>query len=502
MKGKKWEPLSLLVWAACLVTAVIFTKSAQSQPASSPLSASGFNPSPWYDEGDQHGADFAYAVNSAGDVNGDGYGDIIVGGPKYTTEEYPGGTAFVYYGSASGLPIQPQWTTGGDVQGSRFGGAVSSAGDVNGDGYDDILIGAHEYTIPGSVNVSKQGSIYLFYGSAAGLGTGEADWRFNGDRSEENLGYAVASAGDLNGDGYDDIIVGARRYSVDDKKVGAVLVFYGSAEGLLQTSPDWMVIGDDAGADFGAAVNTAGDVNGDGYDDIIVGAPYYDNGLKIGGAAFVYLGSAAGLAPAGQPDWMMTGGVAEASFGISVDTAGDVNNDGFDDIIIGAPRYPGDQDHDGAVFVFHGSSSGLRTSANWTAVPDQLGALFGYAAAAAGDVNQDGYDDVIVGAYHYNENPEDGQNSIEGAVFVYWGAPVCLQAAGWRAVGEKAETEFGFAVGTAGDITGDGNQDIIVGAPRYQRDNKTILGRVYVYFGLQNDFEWPYQTFLPLIVAE
>ena len=501
MKGKKWEPLSLLIGLVCLVTAVIFTQSVHSQQASNPLALPDLAAAPWYDEGDQHGADFAAAVNSAGDVNGDGYDDIIVGGPKYTTTENPGGTAFVYYGSASGLPLQPQWTTGGAVQGSHFGGAVNSAGDVNGDGYDDILIGAYEYTIPDIANVSHQGRVYLFYGSATGLGTGEADWTFAGDRSDENLGYAVASAGDINNDGFDDIIIGARRYEQNDKKVGAALIFYGSAAGLTQTAPDWTVIGDDPGGDLGASVNTAGDINHDGYDDIIIGAPNFDNGQEVGGAAFVYHGSATGLNQTGVPDWMAVGGVVEASFGTSVDTAGDVNQDGYDDIIIGAPRFPGGQDFDGAVFVFHGSGTGLGTAANWTAVPDQSGSLFGYAAAAAGDVNQDGYDDVIVGAYRYNENPDDGQNSIEGAAYVYWGAPLGLQSTGWHDVGEKAETEFGFAVGTAGDITGDGNQDIIIGAPRYQRDSKTILGRVYVYFGQQSEFEWPYQTFLPLINA-
>jgi hypothetical protein len=500
--GKKREPFSLLIWTACLVTAVFSTKFVQSQPISSPLALPTLNPAPWYDEGEQHGADFASAVSSAGDVNGDGYDDVIVGGPKYIDAGYPGGTAFVYYGSASGLPSEPQWITGGDVQGSRFGAAVSSAGDVNGDGCDDILIGAYDYTIPDLSNVSHQGRVHLFYGATDGLGSDEADWTFEGLTADEHLGYAVASAGDINNDGYDDIIVGARRYEQDDKKVGRVLVFYGSAAGITQTEPDWTVIGDDAGGDFGTSVNTAGDVNNDSYDDIIIGAPNYDNGVDVGGAAFVYFGSSTGLNPTGQFDWKTTGGVADASYGMSVDTAGDINNDDFADIIIGAPRYPGEQDIDGAAFVFHGSSSGPGSEADWTAVTDQAGTLFGHSVAAAGDVNQDGYDDVIVGAYRYNENPDDGQNSIEGAAFLYWGAPIRLQPISWRAVGEKAETEFGYSVSAAGDITGDGNQDVIIGAPRYQRDSKTILGRVYVYFGQDGIFEWPNQTYLPLIVTE
>lgn len=502
MMGKKREPFSLLIWTACLVTAVFLTKFAHSQPISSPFALPTLNPAPWYDEGDQHGAEFAYAVSSAGDINNDGYDDVIVGAPKYTDAGYAGGTAFVYYGSASGLPSEPQWITGGDVQGSRFGAAVSSAGDVDGDGYDDILIGAYDYTIPGSENVSHQGQVLLFYGSDSGLDD-EDVWTFNGETADEHMGYAVAAAGDINNDGYDDIIVGARRYEQDDKKVGRVLVFYGSPDGLTQDAPpDWEVIGDDIGGDFGAAVNTAGDVNNDTFDDIIIGAPNYDNGVDVGGAVFVYLGSSTGLNPTNQYDWKTTGGVVDASYGTSVDTAGDVNNDNFVDIIIGAPHYPVEQDIDGAVFVFHGSSSGPGTEADWTTVTDQSGTLFGYTVAAAGDVNQDGYDDVVVGAYRYNNNPEDGQNSIEGAAFLYWGAPIRLQPIGWRAVGEKAETEFGHSVGAAGDITGDGYDDIIIGAPRYQRDSKTILGRVYVYFGQDGVFEWPYKTYLPLIVAE
>src|SRR5262245_8230060 len=168
----------------------------------------------------------------------------------------------------------------------------------------------------------------------------------------------------------------------------------------------WTAESDQAGAEFGFAVSTAGDVNGDGYSDVIVGAFYYDNGQTDEGRAFVYHGSASGLGS--SPAWTAEGDQASAYFGDSVSTAGDVNGDGYSDVVVGARDYDNGPDvNEGRAYVYHGSVSGLATSPAWTAVSNQAFAGFGWSVSTAGDVNGDGYSEVIVGAALYDNGQTD-----------------------------------------------------------------------------------------------
>jgi hypothetical protein len=161
-------------------------------------------------------------------------------------------------------------------------------------------------------------------------------------------------------------------------------------------------------------VASAGDVNADGYSDVIVGAYGYDNGQSNEGGAFVYLGSASGLSASAR--WTGESDQADADFGYRVASAGDVNGDGYSDVIVGADSYDNGQSQEGRAFVYLGSASGLLPTAAWTAESDQAGAFFGCSVASAGDVNADGYSDVIAGACWFNHD----QNG-EGRTFVYYG---------------------------------------------------------------------------------
>jgi hypothetical protein len=184
----------------------------------------------------------------------------------------------------------------------------------------------------------------------------------------------------------------------------------------LLTSPGWTAEGNQAGAWFGWSVGTAGDVNGDGYADVIVGARGYDSWESGEGRAFVYHGSATGLSAAAG--WTAEGDQGDAQFGWSVGTAGDVNGDGYAEVIVGAWLYDNGEINEGRAFVYHGSSTGLTAgSADWTAEGDQADAWFGNSVGMAGDVNGDGNADVIVGAYLY-----DNGESMEGRAFVYHGS--------------------------------------------------------------------------------
>ena len=417
----------------------------------------------WTAEGNQGGADFGISVASAGDVNGDGFSDVIVGAVEYESRESEvyEGRALVYHGSAAGLSTTANWAVESNRANARLGGAVASAGDVNGDGYDDVIVGASTYTN----DQSAEGAAFVYHGSAAGLST-IPNWMAEGNQTNARLGRSVASAGDVNGDGYADVIVGAPLDDNGSLDEGRAVVYHGSAVGL-SAIPNWAAEGDQIEALFGDSVDTAGDVNGDGYADVIVGASHYDNGESNEGRVFVYHGSASGLFP--SPSWTAEVNRATAFLGSAVASAGDVNGDRYSDVIIAG--------RDNRAFVYHGAAAGLSGAPNWTAQSNQADSLFGL-EVAAGDFNGDGYDDVIVGAPFYDNGQID-----EGRAFMYHGSTVGLSAApSWTMEINQVSSRFGYSVASAGDVNGDGYADVIVGAFFY--DNGEVdEGAAFVYHG-------------------
>ena len=426
----------------------------------------------WVVESDQQGARMGNSVGTAGDVNGDGYSDVIVGAHDYDDDGSDAvGRIYAYYGGPGGLSTTADWIVQGDQGSSYFGNSVGTAGDVNGDGYSDVIAGAHYYN---SGLGWGQGRATVYYGSASGLNP-TANWTVVSDQSPGYFGWAVGTAGDVNGDGYSEVIVAAYGYTNGQTNEGRVFVYHGSATGL-STAADWWAESDQDSAWFGTSVRTAGDVNGDGYSDVMVGAPLYDNGETDEGRAYVYHGSASGLSASAT--WTAEGDQNDASFGRSVGTAGDVNGDGYSDVIVGASSFTNGQMDEGRAYVYHGGATGLSTSPAWTAESDQDSAWFGYSVGTAGDVNGDGYSDVIVGAIGYDNGQAD-----EGGAFVYHGAASGLSAtAAWTAESDQDEADFGHSVGTAGDINGDGYSDVIVGAPWYD-NGQSGEGRAFVYHG-------------------
>ena len=424
----------------------------------------------WIRDGQQAGAQFGGSVASAGDVNGDGYSDVIVGANGYDNGQLGEGAAFVYHGSYFGPSLIPNWTGESNQEGANFGLSVSSAGDVNGDGYSDIIVGAYRFD-NGQLN---EGRAYVYHGSATGVATSPA-WTVESDQDVSEFGSWVSTAGDVNSDGYSDVIIGANKYENGQEFEGRAFVYHGSEEGLA-TSPAWTAEGDQAFARFGYPVSTAGDVNGDGYSDVIIGAFAYDDGQGHIGKAFVYHGSPAGLET--FPAWTAQADQNVDLFGSSVSTAGDVNGDGFSDVLIGAPN----SSNGGETFAYYGSATGLSPNPDWTVESDQLVARFGKSVATAGDVNGDGYSDVIIGADHYS----NGQAN-EGRAYVYRGsANGLIFTPDWITEGEQAQACFGQSVASAGDVNGDGFSDVIVGAWAFD-DGQTTEGRTFVYYGNGGD---------------
>ena len=349
----------------------------------------------WSAEGNQAVAAFGVSVASAGDVNGHGFSDVAVGAPLYDNGQAEEGRAYVYFGSASGLATSPAWTAGNQEL-AYFGRSVGTAGDVNGDGFADLIVGSH-YFDNGEVD---EGRAFVYLGSSSGLASTPA-WTAEADQATARFGTTVATAGDVNGDGYSDVIVGAYLYDDGETDQGRAFLYLGGATGLATTA-NWTAQGDQAGASFGYSVASAGDINGDGFSDVVVGAPEYDGGQTDEGRALVYLGSASG--PGSSPVWTAEVNQATAYYGWSVASAGDVNGDGFSDVVVGAYGFESGAGEGGRAYAYLGSATGLAAEPAWVGQAGRAGATFGISVASAGDVNGDGFSDVLVGARNFTND--------------------------------------------------------------------------------------------------
>jgi hypothetical protein len=430
----------------------------------------------WIAESGQSGSQFGNSIANAGDVNGDGYDDVIVGASFFTDGEDREGKVFVYYGGPNGPSQTPSWTAQSDQAHAEFGVSVAGAGDVNGDGYDDVLIGAHFY----DSGQSNEGAAFLYYGGPNGLAATPA-WVGEGNQLFAFYGISVAGAGDVNGDGYDDIIVGAHYYDAGELNEGAAFVYHGSPTGL-PSIPNWTGQGNQIQAEYGISVAGVGDVNNDGYDDVAVGANKYDNPQLDEGRVFVYYGSPTGLST--SANWTGESNQGDAQFGRSVAGAGDVNGDGYDDLIVGAYRYNNGETNEGRAYVYLGSATGLLTTPDWIVEGNQEWAYFGYSVAGVGDVNNDGYDDVLVGAVWYDDSEVD-----EGAAFLYPGSADGLTTIeALYLPGGQANSGMGAVVAAGGDANGDGYSDVLMSALHYS-NGEPDEGRVFWFPGTANGVE-------------
>ncbi len=412
---------------------------------------------------DQAGSDFGIAISNAGDVNGDGYDDVIIGASSYDNGQTNEGGAFIYYGTADGINTTPAVILEGNQNSASFGTAVSAAGDINGDGYDDVVVGASLYD-NGQTN---EGRVFIFHGSPSGISTTPAATMEN-NQSTSYLGSTVSTAGDINSDGYDDIIAGAPNFDNDQTDEGSVFVYHGTAAGINIT-PVATLESTQAGAFFGKALSNAGDVNGDGYSDIVIGAPYFDGVDVNTGKIFVFHGAAAGIVTVA--DISLSFGEQNAYFGIALTDAGDLDNDGYDDIIVGASKDDNDQIDEGAVYAYHGTSGGISSVVEEFFESNQASAKFGSSVCNAGDVNGDGVNDLVMGA------PFSGAG---GKVFLY--TKSLLGVTTDFIPGQQSIENFGESVSSAGDINGDGFDDVIIGAPRYQ-PLLDETGAAFIYYG-------------------
>jgi len=411
----------------------------------------------------------------------------------------------------------------GEAAGGQAGRSVSAAGDINGDGLDDLVIGA-----PFSdVAASNSGRSYVLFGSQKPLAhpfelatvNGLNGFVLRGIQSNDGSGFSVSEAGDINADGIDDLLIGAPQ--TNGQLIGEAYAFFGSNSGLpnpfdlinLNGLNGVVLTGEDATDYAGFTVSIAGDINGDGIDDVIIGAPSSSAGGGASGISYVVFGSSGAwtnpLALSGldgSNGFALLGSTGDQS-AYSVSAAGDVNGDGFDDLIIGSPYAAADES--GGAYLVFGSGQPFPANVQLGGINGVNGlflvgedplSLTGHSVSGAGDINSDGVDDLIIGAWKSNLNGFDS-----GRAYVVFGSnsslphPFQLSSLnglnGFWIDGQGESERLGFSVSGIGDFNGDGVDDIAVGAPTFggERPNPNSSGRSYVIFGSDQGLPNPFQ---------
>ena len=412
----------------------------------------------------------------------------------------------------AGLDGSDGFVLDGAVDGDATGNSVAGIGDINGDGFEDYVIGAYR----ADPNVENQaGEAIILFGSASGptgidLATISASegFRINGETTSDAAGYSVSGAGDINGDGFADVIVSAPFSGYGSVDAGEAYVIFGGAgvgaSGAIEVSSldgtnGFRLTGIDSYDKIGQSVASAGDINGDGFDDLIVGAPNADpfvgqGPVNNGGESYVLFGAAGTFSPVvGFDDFTgftINGDQPDGYSGLAVSDIGDVNGDGIGDLAIGVP-YGGTSSDNGLTFVVFGTTGGFATQIQLSdlaysggqvginIVGSTIGERTGYALSGAGDVNGDGFEDFLIGS-----SPSSGA----GTAYVVFGSAgfglsgtIVLSdlsgSNGFKIDGVSVGDQAGAFVGEAGDINGDGFDDIIVGADGVGN------GTAYVIFG-------------------
>jgi hypothetical protein len=490
-----------------------------------------------------NGGSGGWFVSLVRDFDGDGVGDVLVGlRDAVHSGRYYAGVAYLIYGELSAPTSQPTsqpsrqpsarptsspvsersgdvdlatWSKPreglegwGALAGDNSGSSVADAGDVNKDGYQDILVGAYRTDLPGKADA---GAVYLVFGSP-GRSTNTIDTaaamlpkgiKISGVNAGDYWGISVSGAGDVNQDGIDDFIIGGYQFDPSSRTdAGAAVVIFGKTNdwadidlaSFTSGSAGFWIYGAATGDMCGKAVNCAGDVNGDGAADLIVGCDWADPLAKPqAGTSYVIFGHNTAFTTidlsffnTGAAGFRIFGAAVEDYSGNSVSGAGDVDGDGYGDIIVGAPYYdgPSGRTDSGAAYVIFGHSGAtaftdidlatLSSSQGFGVTGATASSYLGRPVSCAGDINHDGYGDVIIGTSANKAYIILGHFSRA----MFTNLDLNTFTAGTVGFAVSGTGDFGNRVSGGGDVNGDGVDDVVIAAPTY-----SSTGAAFIVYG-------------------
>jgi hypothetical protein len=423
-------------------------------------------------------------VGMCGDLDDDGLDDACAMGDDSTDA----GDLWVFFGEFSGDYLSSaadahiEGVDASDDLGRKYGNAAGGR-DIDGDGTDDLVVGASG----DDLYASGSGTAYVFYGPISGTMNPQssADYLHVGSTANDAAGHAVTLLDDVNGDRYGEVVIAAWGQDTGGNVAGAVYVEFGPLSGYRSggtplSGADLTLIGEASADYFGWSLGEL-DWDGDGLSDLLVGAYGEDAGGASAGAVYVFTGLSAGTVDASAADYKLRGEAAGDTLGWDLSTAGDMNGDGYDDLAAGAYHNDDGGSDAGAVYVVTGNRTGSASIGSfYQLVGDNVGDYAGYSVSGGGDIDADGNPDLLVGAWKNDDGASDA-----GAAYVVYG-PVSssfdLTGADATLTGVANYDYAGTSVSFLGDTDGDGYDDFIIGAYG-SNEQATSAGLAAIFLG-------------------